>query len=285
MTQFPEFITNRRRELELTLGDVAKQLGVSPITVSNWSTGEATPKPDSLVALAALLEVPADDLAAMAGVTLKTPERAVNLMPTPAAPPDEDVAQSTGENAGPLAMLRTATDEERTEAVEEPSTPLVAADEEIPADRPAQDDDPAALDQADSGAPAGAEPSEEAAAAITPDEMDSELAELIEEAASEERREPIPAVVTRLPGPDEAEPVERRRPTIRRRRTAAEQPAAALPLTYIEDPKQLTRYRIRWALTVVILVIMFFILLWASRELLSALSDVWQAVTPGGIGE
>ncbi|NNL71533.1 MAG: hypothetical protein HKO70_16415 [Acidimicrobiia bacterium] len=44
------------------------------------------------------------------------------------------------------------------------------------------------------------------------------------------------------------------------------------------------RYRIRWALTVVILVIMFFILLWASRELLSSLSEIKQAVTPGGIG-
>ena len=57
-----------------------------------------------------------------------------------------------------------------------------------------------------------------------------------------------------------------------------------LPLTYIEDPKQLMRYRIRWALTAVVLVIMFFILLWASGELLSALSEVKQAVTPGGIG-
>ncbi len=52
----------------------------------------------------------------------------------------------------------------------------------------------------------------------------------------------------------------------------------------IEDPRQLVRYRIRWALTVVILVIMFIVLLWASRELLSALSEVKQAVTPGGIG-
>ena len=117
-----------------------------------------------------------------------------------------------------------------------------------------------------------------------PDEMDSELADLIEEAAAEESRDQQPAVVTQLPGPEEKEPPARRRPSIRRRRTRADQPVTALPLTYIEDPRQLTRYRIRWALTVVVLVVMFFILLWASRELLSALSEVRQAVTPGGIG-
>ena len=64
----------------------------------------------------------------------------------------------------------------------------------------------------------------------------------------------------------------------------AERPVTTLPLTYIEDPKQLMRYRIRWALTIIILIIMFFILLWASRELLSSLSEIKQAVTPGGIG-
>ncbi len=49
---FPEFITSRRRELDLTLGDVANSLGVSPITVSDWSSGDATPEPEHLTALA-----------------------------------------------------------------------------------------------------------------------------------------------------------------------------------------------------------------------------------------
>jgi transcriptional regulator with XRE-family HTH domain len=69
-SSFPDFITARRRELELTLGDVAARLGVSPITVSNWSNGNATPKTENLVALAELLDVPPDELADMAGVTL-----------------------------------------------------------------------------------------------------------------------------------------------------------------------------------------------------------------------
>jgi transcriptional regulator with XRE-family HTH domain len=258
--------------LELTLGDVAERLGVSPVTVSNWSSGDATPEPDDLVALAGLLEVPANDLATMAGVALKTPEPAVNLLPQVPEPRDAEAEPITEESTGPIAMLR-STDEEppaQPEAAEE--------DEPRPAGTAGQ---AAAVD-----VPVVEGPSSDQANVAeqsAPDKMDSELAELIEEAASEERREPIPSVVTRLPGPEEAEPVPRRRTSVRRRRPA-EQPVTGLPLTYIEDPQQLTRYRIRWALTVVILVIMFFILLWASRELLSALSEVKQAVTPGGIG-
>lgn len=279
-TPFAEFITNRRRELELTLGDVANGLGVSPITVSSWSSGDATPEPDQLVALAELLEVPSDDLAGMAGVKLKAPEPAVNLMPAAAAPADEPDPDSE-ESTGPIAMLKTADDTDTDTDTDDPVAPVP--------DREDQAEDVAA-DSASSAEPAATEADtpEEA-----PDEIDSELADLIEEAAAEEQeeatakavREPPPAVVTKLPGAEEEKQrPARRRPSIRRRRPAAEQPVTALPLTYVEDPKQLTRYRIRWALTVIILVVMFFILLWASRELLSALSEVRQAVTPGGIG-
>ena len=80
-SSFPDFITARRRELELTLGDVAARLGVSPITVSNWSNGDSTPNPQNLVALAELLEVPPNELADMAGVTLDSPADGVNLLP------------------------------------------------------------------------------------------------------------------------------------------------------------------------------------------------------------
>ena len=86
-SSFPEFITSRRRELDLTLGDVASRLGVSPITVSNWSNGDSRPKPENLVALADLLEVPAEELAEMAGISLGTPDVAVNLMPASDGPP------------------------------------------------------------------------------------------------------------------------------------------------------------------------------------------------------
>jgi transcriptional regulator with XRE-family HTH domain len=242
-------------------------LGVSPITVSNWSNGESRPKPENLVALAGLLEVPAEDLAKMAGVTLGAPEAAVNLMPAHDEPTEpEEPLTDESDTDGPVAAVRMAEevpvpDESTADPVGEP--PLEAADiedaeleaegelDEVPI--PAIDDDP-----------------------VTP-------------AADEESAQAPDSVPAFVAAASEPEPKSRavRRPSIRRpsRRPAADDgPVAVLPLTYVEDPKQLMRYRIRWALTVVVLVIMFFILLWASRELLSALSEVKQAVTPGGIG-
>lgn len=247
-TSFPDFITTRRRELDLTLGDVANGLGVSPITVSNWSNGQAKPDPDQLSALADLLDVPTEKLASMAGVSVIPPEPAVNLMPSTTEPAAveqaaEDAGLDSGESTGPIAMLRTTDEEPRATTV--------------PAAAPPSPDLPS--DDADA--------------------IDSELAELIEEATAEEQ--PAPAA----PQSRASTQAPARRRAIRRRRDpAADRPVTALPLTYVEDPKQLTRYRIRWALTTVVLVVMFFILLWASGELLSALSEVKQAVTPGGIG-
>ncbi|NNL70362.1 MAG: helix-turn-helix domain-containing protein, partial [Acidimicrobiia bacterium] len=231
-SSFSEFITARRRELELTLGDVANGLGVSPITVSNWSNGQAIPKPEQVTALAELLEVEPGMLSQLAGVPNK-PEAGINLMPVDEAPqqPAPVVEASPPEPTEPATA-------------DVPESPAVSADEPVSAD-----------------------------------EMDSELAELIEEASAEIEPPPLPvgasvgspetgtgAATIAEPARTERRPRRLRRPD----RAGAERPVTTLPLTYVEDPKQLMRYRIRWALTVVILVIMFFILLWASRELLSS---------------
>lgn len=254
-SSFPEFITARRRELELTLGDVATSLGVSPITVSNWSNGQAIPKQEQVTALAELLKVDPGKLSALAGVPVK-PEARINLMP---------VTEAGG--------------------VPEPPAPAKAAQRASEPEPPGVEDEPGSP-------PTPQTPDSDRSS----DEIDSELAELIEEASAEVEPPPVPvgarAGAAESPRPQSTSPepaAERAAPRRARslRRTAAagaERPVTTLPLTYIEDPKQLMRYRIRWALTVVILIIMFFILLWASRELLSSLSEIKQAVTPGGIG-
>ena len=254
-SSFPEFITARRRELELTLGDVANSLGVSPITVSNWSNGQAKPKQEQVTALAELLDVDPGKLSELAGVPSK-PEARINLMPVPEA---DDVPE-------PPAPAKTA-------------------------GRPTEPEPPAVKDEPESP-PAARTPD----SGRSSDEIDSELAELIEEASAEIEPPPVPvgarAGAADSPRPPSTGPepaAERATPRRARslRRTVgagAERPVTTLPLTYIEDPKQLMRYRIRWALTIIILIIMFFILLWASRELLSSLSEIKQAVTPGGIG-
>ncbi|MGI9647440.1 MAG: helix-turn-helix domain-containing protein [Acidimicrobiia bacterium] len=307
-SSFAEFITSRRRELELTLGDVADRVGVSTITVSNWSSGGTKPKPENLVALANLLEVPANDLAAMAGVSIKSaPEKAVNLMPAMEVDPvpeaaDEELDEDLTDSTGPVAALR-GPEEEPTVAEEEPAEveppevdpPAVVAESEQESDEAEAAE---AASETESDEPESDE--QEPAVAVVPipvpeaevpdadpstDDIDSELAELMEEAAAPEAEEPELVTAAVAAEPAQAEPT-KRRPVMRRptRAKPAERPITALPLTYVEDPKQLTRYRIRWALTIIVLAIMFFVLLWASRELLSALSEVKQAVTPGGIG-
>ncbi|MEE9227782.1 MAG: hypothetical protein V3U47_02305, partial [Acidimicrobiia bacterium] len=52
------------------------------------------------------------------------------------------------------------------------------------------------------------------------------------------------------------------------------------PLTYVQDPKQLLRYRIRWGITTVVLIVMAFVLFWALAGLFDALSEVKESVTP-----
>jgi transcriptional regulator with XRE-family HTH domain len=307
---FPEFITSRRRELDLTLGDVASRLGVSPITVSNWSNGDSRPKPDKLAALADLLDVPAGELAAMAGINLATPDVGVNLMPTadkapaPAEPSNDEVAIDKPVEAvsarKPTPAIGDPTGDEPT--AEEP-TPGAATKDEAATATPTTDEKGADEPTTDSPASiAGASrlPDDPAVGAPEPkvdevpiptmgDDAIPVTAASVDESPVPppvmEEPDSVPAFVAAPEGEPKARPL--RRPSLRRPirpATADDSPVAVLPLTYIEDPRQLMRYRIRWALTVVVLVIMFFILLWASRELLSALSEVKQAVTPGGIG-
>ena len=299
-TSFPEFITSRRRELDLTLGDVASRLGVSPITVSNWSNGDSRPKPEKLVALADLLEVPAEELADMAGITLGAPEASVNLMPNidqvpePGEPlteeieVDEPVAAVVMSDPSPAVQDAPTPDEPAATA--EPPEPEVeipdldaglslASDTEPPkagdVEVPDADEVPIPVIEAEPVPVAAAVGAAAAATSVSVDTPGTNT--------GDQAPDSVPAFVTA----PETEPTAKRRPSIRRpaRRPAGdERLVTVLPLTYIEDPRQIMRYRIRWALTVVVLVIMFFILLWASRELLSALSEVKQAVTPGGIG-
>lgn len=276
-TSFPDFITSRRRELDLTLGDVASQLGVSPITVSNWSNGETRPKPENLRALADLLEVPADVLAKMAGVTLGARDAAVNLMPTPdtASEPEEPLTDEL-DGDEPVAVVRMTDD---APPPQEPiSAPAPDASQEGPLVTPGLEaselEAPMDLDEVPIPAV------DDEPILVTPAEVAS---------VGADQPESAPDSVPAFAAPPEVEKTARsvRRPGIRRpsRQAVADNGSVALlPLTYIEDPKQLMRYRIRWALTAVVLVIMFFILLWASGELLSALSEIKQAVTPGGIG-
>lgn len=219
---FGAFITSRRRELELTLGDVASELHVSPVTVSNWSNGQSTPDATQLDALAALLDVPAAKLVSLSG----------------------------GDAEAITEAAFAAVDNVEVEDVEEVAIP----EPDLPSET---------------------------------SEIDDEFAEMIEEASAEvevaEVEVEVPAFVAPAEPTPAPKPAPARAPRRQRATTAtAERTVSTLPLTYIEDPKQLMRYRIRWGLTVAALVIMFLVLIWAAGGLISALSDIKESVTPGG---
>lgn len=67
--QFGTFLASRRRELGLSMGQVAEQLGIAKSNVHNYEKGEWLPKADKMYALAKALDLPYEDLLAAAGMT------------------------------------------------------------------------------------------------------------------------------------------------------------------------------------------------------------------------
>ena len=64
---FAEFLHGRRRQLGLTVEDVARPVGVEPLTVELWETGARIPRPSRVEALEALLGVEPGHVARLLG--------------------------------------------------------------------------------------------------------------------------------------------------------------------------------------------------------------------------
>ena len=261
-TPFPQFITDRRRELELTLGDVASNIGVSPITVSNWSNGQSIPKTENLVALASVLELPAEELAEMAGVSLTADTEA-----------EAEVEPETTEVAEEAA--------ETIEVAEEAAETIELA-EEAPVDEHTEEHEVSDLqDSPEVSIPTIEHPT--LAEAGTEAEALAAEADLIEEGEELEDPPKVELAVEAPPAPKQLDtpPVPDSVPDVIPRVTVSAPSTTQLsPLTYVQDPRQLLRYRIRWGITTVVLIIMAFVLVWALGELFTALSDVKESVTP-----
>ena len=242
-TTFPQFITARRRELELTLGDVASDVGVSPITVSNWSNGQSVPKKENLVALAAVLDFPVDELAGMAGVELD---------PEPELEPEPEI------------VLETVAPTDDTSGGD-PGVDVEVADPQV--------------------VPIADIPTIEHPAVAGTLEAERNVEESVMEESTVEAEDPpkveevtgdpaSPAPEEMAPAPDSVPDV------IPRVAVSPPTPPQLGPLTYVQDPKQLLRYRIRWGITTVVLIVMAFVLFWALAGLFDALSEVKESVTP-----
>jgi transcriptional regulator with XRE-family HTH domain len=67
VTDLGKYLRDRRDELKLTQEQLASEIGVSQATVSQYEQGTITPRPRNLVALAAALKRPPDEVLAAAG--------------------------------------------------------------------------------------------------------------------------------------------------------------------------------------------------------------------------
>ena len=60
MNTLSERIKSQRKNLKLTQGDIAKKIGISRVSYTQWELGETNPKGENLLKLAAALHCTAD---------------------------------------------------------------------------------------------------------------------------------------------------------------------------------------------------------------------------------
>lgn len=275
----------------MTLGDVASAIGVSPMDVSGWALGESVPDSERLVALAEVFQTPPAELAEMAGISLDVPAPSeLPAVEIPEPEPPEPAAESEA----------TTTDhaEEVPPPEPEPAVNLIPAAADVDTPDVLEDDDEreAAADDYEAGGSDLKAPPEDDAPMMdqvsTSDEVlatdpDMEPGVVLKVAEASPEPEPVPSVAAPSP-PAEVRPIASESaparaddpPPFVTPEGRAEQMSGTAPLGYVQDSQMMLRYRIRWAITTVVLVILFFIGLWASRELIDALSLVFDAVTP-----
>jgi transcriptional regulator with XRE-family HTH domain len=248
---FDHFITHRRRELGLSLGDVAQALDVSPITVSNWSNGYSLPDSAQLRGLADLLDLPLKDLSDMSGVPIWEGAE-TDLVP-------EEFPEAGGE---PVAESAAPDSADATRRVQ-----LAPADVITPLGEESAEE--WMSEEIDSSVSAGVE-----------GWGDSEAAEPVTDDVGLPTIEVVPGVASELSAETDA-PVSVLTPARGRDEFEDFLAPPMLEPTYVEDNQLLWRYRIRWIITAVILVIMLMVLDWAVGNMWDTLRSGVESVVPG----
>lgn len=245
-------IKRRRSELGLTQAQLAEQVGRTGTTVRRWERGEAMPGTDVLEDLATALRVSPQLLDAAATAPRPHDEAPADQPPVaakqPSAPPKQPSASPTTPQARPATPV-TPAPPPKAQPQERP--PIFPPRSVTPTERhrlvvpPEPDPD----EQPTVAAPApvaAAVPSVEAQVAPMP--------------VKTPRTAAIEAEAVAPPSP-------RRSILPWRRRDAAP--------SYLDDQRQRWRYWLRYALTAIVLLIGFLVLIWALGELVEALGDVW----------
>lgn len=246
---FSEFITTRRRDLELSLGDVARTLEVSPISVSNWSNGYSVPDRETLVRLAQLLQSDPDELEAMAAEARETIE--------------------------PEAM-----EEQELEAPEAGAEPIEEEIVDLPAavapPAPATPADDSVARQVQLAPPEVVVPLDEA----TEEHWVTTESPVVESPVAGADGQTAARVVEPPPIPAQDDFFDLDSPLAEPEYEGSVVSGGSFAPTYVEDTQLLWRYRIRWAITAVILIIMVFVLFWSVGNMWDTLKSGIDSVLP-----
>lgn len=259
---FAEYITTRRRDLDLSLGDVASTLEVSPISVSNWSNGYSVPDRETIIKLAQLLQSDPAELSRIA-------EAARVEIDPEAEPQPLESHSSERPNLEPVEEQP----ESDEDAVADTSNPPEAAGSGDAVEVPDSSDELA-------GRKVQLAPSE---AVVPLEEVTAEewVTTELEPAGAGQATSTATKTVQPPPLPAEDEDFFAfEEPFVADGQDPGAPEVAAFAPTYVEDTQLLWRYRIRWAITAVVLVIMVFVLFWSVGNMWDTLKSGIDSVLP-----
>ena len=275
---FGRLIRKRRESLGLSQARLGELVGRSSSTIRNWERDKSTPAARSdAVALAAVLGLDEAEVLDRAGFevdgerTHQTVEEAyASLTPSSTVREDQDVRPETDEE-----LDRESAPGEAEEPATGP-TPETEAEElevEAPAATPVSYTLPTISD-----------PELEPAGITAPEPEDARADDPADEDAP---RFELPSFWGRKSGAHLATKDPEERPRSETSEVAAEPaiPRAAPPTvleavgtgepSYMEDPEERQRYRLRSILTAAVVVFLFLVFVWAFGRASDALSDMW----------
>ncbi|MFQ5555304.1 MAG: helix-turn-helix domain-containing protein [Acidimicrobiia bacterium] len=270
-TSIGELIRERRLALGFSLGQLATQLGETPAEVRRWERGEDVPGRIATTQLARVVDVDVEVLEAMrpedvdqdpAADDPVADDAAVHpALDTPAASEPAPAIAGSFSDAAATASSTVIDGQGTGDESTEDRPPDAEPRDAVPTDTVPTGDETTDADAADP--PPTRQPADAVPAQLRGHEEQREItaAPMITEAPTES----IPAPVATIPRREEASlaapevPVKTRAPN---------------PLELLFDPRRRWIYWIRYVLTVVALLVLFRVFVWAAGELWAALGEL-----------
>lgn len=265
-TTIGELIRERRLSRGFSLGQLATQLGLAPAVVRSWELGEVVPAPDLFPELATALDVDPAGIAALHVVPEVVTAQDSPLEETDALEQESAAVETAASDPVveiPASRVDTARAESASLPVGETYSDVGATTASVVADM----DDATGDDLSVAGSLVGAQQHRQVPEPVSFDHVGS--ISVVEPGITEAPTEAISRPVAPL-APARFEPVavvEDTAETARRRRIPN-------PLEIFFDPARRWLYWIRYALTIVVLLVLLRVLLWAGGELWSALGEL-----------